>query len=185
MKQAIDFDFDEAINNYNDKYNFIKQSKYDIKHNWLLYIHSILFSLPDYFYSSVGKSIGSTLFIFGGAIVISTSFCKYYKKDYIKDKGQENLQKICFALKKINVDTDFRLVKDSRLDGKKLRIRLNERKIPQLVQSKYIIVPSYDYKGEETETSVLQEHAIFSKQYVLSKSRESKQKKPVLSFSAA
>ena len=42
MKQAIDFDFDEAINNYNDKYNFIKQSKYDIKHNWLLYIHSIL-----------------------------------------------------------------------------------------------------------------------------------------------
>ena len=75
------------------------------------------------------------------------------------------------------------MIKESRLEGKKYEIRLNDKKLPQIIESKFILVPSYNNNGEVKDTSLLQEHALFTKQYVLSKSRGLEKKKQVLAYS--
>ncbi len=43
------------------------------------------------------------------------------------------------------------------------------------MEKKYILVPTYDYLGEIQSTSILQEHVVGSKIYVLSLGSEAKE----------
>ena len=48
------------------------------------------------------------------------------------------------------------------------------------MEKKYILVPSYNYGGEEIETSIMQEHIVESDDYILSVEEPDTQYKRVL-----
>ena len=68
----------------------------------------------------------------------------------------------------------------SEVYDKRIKIDLNESKIPLLMQEKYVFVPAYGFDGKEKEVSLLQEHEIGSRTYVLSVGEPEKQYRRVL-----
>ena len=94
--------------------------------------------------------------------------------DHYKEDSSNNLKRLVSILKELNVDTTYELLKKSECYHKIYNLKLNEKKIPQIIESKYILLPSYDYKGDITNTSLLQEHVVGSKTYVLSLGKPSK-----------
>ena len=71
-------------------------------------------------------------------------------------------------LNDLNVKTDYELLLESELYKKEYKIQVNEKKLPYIAESKYIMVPTHSFNGNMTETSILQEHVVGSKKYVLS-----------------
>ena len=88
--------------------------------------------------------------------------------DLYKDIADLRLKTLVSMLNDININTDYSLIKDSKCYHTVRNLKLNEKKIPQIVESKYILLHAYDNKGDIVETSLLQEHVMGSKQYVLS-----------------
>jgi len=82
--------------------------------------------------------------------------------DIEKESVLEDLTKLSYQLKQINVNTS----RDLLLDSKEYDRRY-PKKFPYIVQEKYIMVPTYN-NGEITETSILQEHVIGTDKYILS-----------------
>ena len=91
------------------------------------------------------------------------------------------LNTLVSQLNDLNVNTDYDLLLQSEHYETKYKIKLNEKKLPYLLESKYIMVPTYSYSGEIKDTSILQEHVVGSKEYVLSLG--SPQKKLKLAYS--
>lgn len=79
-------------------------------------------------------------------------------------------------LNKQNVKTNVDLLLDSKVYHKEYKFILNKKGIPGIIQRKFFNVPVYDYDGKVTETSLLQEHKMGSRQYVLSLSSPTKTK---------
>ena len=83
----------------------------------------------------------------------------------------------------MNIDTSFDLIKESSCESKIYNIKFNKKKIPQLIECKYILVPSYNYQGDVVETGIMQEHVVGSSLYTLL--HGSPQKKLKLAYSKA
>lgn len=79
----------------------------------------------------------------------------------------EDLQKLSLQLNELNVKTSGELLLDSKVYHKQHKFVLSEKGIPGIMQNKYINIPTYD-NGDIKETSILQEHKIGTKEYVLS-----------------
>lgn len=96
-----------------------------------------------------------------------------------KRKSDRDLLLLALKLYQLDIITDLNLIKKSyayHTDYK--MINNNNKDIPILKQNKYIILPVYE-NGEESEVSILQEHIIGSKKYVLSIGEPEKQLKLV------
>lgn len=90
------------------------------------------------------------------------------RRDIYKDRAQFDLLQTLLKLRDINVNTDLELLLESQVYERHYRLTLNEKKLPILLESKYIMVPSHGFDGVIKDTSVLQEHVVGSKKYVLS-----------------
>lgn len=88
--------------------------------------------------------------------------------DIYKNESDRNLKRLVPQLQDLNVETDYDMLLKSELDDKSYRFRLNDKKIPELIETKYILVPSYNYQGDIKSTSIQQDHVVGSKTYVLS-----------------
>ena len=167
MKLVINYDFIDKIKDVNENYGIMK-----IVRNRKRYLvfnltpFCIAIDLPICLF---GKESALIVFI---SQVISYFMIEYfaYKQlgDFYKDMAINKLKKLVTLLKDINVDTSYDLLLDSEVYDKKYKIHLNEDKIPEVIESKYILVPTYNYYGEIKETSVLQEHVVGSNNYILS-----------------
>lgn len=91
---------------------------------------------------------------------------KYGDADF--KRASNNLHSLVQQLDDLHVSTDYDLLLKSEVYLKKHKIELNEKKIPLIVEEKYILVPTYNYNGDIKDTSILQEHIVGSKEYVLS-----------------
>ena len=173
MKILINYDMIDYVKNVNTPLGPLKVVR-DNKKRW------VKFNLPLYaaFDYLVLKDIKTTIAFlpiqFASVAVAQAMLHKYMGVDAIANKSEYYLKQLITKLKDINIETDYDLIKKSSLDGRKYNIRINENKLPELVESKYILVPSYNYNGQVKESSLLQEHVVGSNNYVLSS--ESKQK---------
>ena len=119
-------------------------------------------------------------------MVSSISLIKYFKITQVGDLNQleakNNLGKLTCELIADGVATSVELLKESYKTGAKYRIKLNKHLIPNLFQEKYVIVPTYN-DGKIGETSIKQEHEMFTGSYILSRGSSVKQKvfRPVFS----
>ena len=183
MNIYINYDFIEAVQGSNDPLNPIKVMKYTLKHNYFWKIYMVGSLTINSIRESFGKALGSTLLGAGGSFMIATVYFLIKKKDPLKEISDIKLNNLSCSLQKIGVNTDQELIKESRLEGRKYEFKFNKKIIPQMIESKYILVPTYNNIGEVKETSILQEHTLFTNEYVLSKSRGLEKNKKVLAYS--
>ena len=178
MKIVVNYDFWNALKNQNEPitpFTVIRNNK-DV---YLFYYPLIYFGYNTTYLTPTKAASFAPIQV----AMMSLAECminNIWDKDYYKEKSTPQLQGLVNKLRAIDVETDFELIKKTTLDGRVYNLHLNEKKIPQLVESKYLLVPSYSYSGNIKDTSIVQEHVIGSDKYVLS--HGSKVKKKVLKY---
>lgn len=181
MNILINYDYINAVKDVNEEFSLKKVARNN-KIRWLKINLPFYFGLDFLIYQGdLKRSLVMLLIQFG--IITSADFIGYTatKRDIYKIRSETNLKKLVSQFKDASIDTSYELLKQSELYDKKYEIKLNEKKFPQLIQSKYILVPTYDNIGDVKETSVVQEHIMGSKEYVLSLGKAKKVLKPALS----
>lgn len=114
--------------------------------------------------------------IIANSLIMQTSFRISF--DLLVSKlykiiSKEQLRQLSSQLKDIKVNTDKDLILESYKYKNEYKLLKSENDV-DLVQKKYIMVPVIE-NGEESEVSILQEHAIGSKIYSLSIGEPTKQ----------
>lgn len=99
----------------------------------------------------------------------------------MEESAKKELNDLSLQLNSQFVKTSVDLLLDSREYHKKHKLILNKKGLPCIMQNKYIMVPTYD-DGDIKETSILQEHEIGSKKYVLSLGSPQKAKQFKLAY---
>ncbi len=175
MRIVINYDFFNAIKDVNEDFNVFKVIRNN-KNQWIKFDIPVLTAF-EYAVNNndFGKHMSMALCVYF-PVVFSLELINYkLLGDVYKDRASERLKTLIPYLNDCNVNTDYDLIRKSQLNSKIYNIRLNAKKIPYILESKYLLVPSYDYKKDIIDTPVLQEHVVGSKLYTLSTG--SKQKK--------
>jgi len=100
--------------------------------------------------------------------IAHTSVCKINKKTSLFKLAE--LSKI---LNKNHINTDLELLLKSYIYSTNYKININEKKLPYILQEKYIFVPTYE-KSTIKDVSLLQEHQIGTDKYYLSHGTKTK-----------
>lgn len=169
MKLVINYDLIDAIRNVNEPLTPFKVVR-NRKNNFLTYL-SILTLINFCQGSSVLETIEKLGMYFG--TVISADILIAMSKsttsvDFFADESSKNLKRLVGELEALNISTSYDLLLKSEIYDKKYKVEMNKEQLPHIAEKKYILVPSYTYNGDIKDTSVLQEHIVGSKQYVLS-----------------
>ena len=181
MNIMINFDFINAVKNVNENFTLKKITRNQkVK---FLTINLPIYTFLNYVFceGNIPKVLGTLSLQIAVSYLLELFFYKVTDLDSFKYISDRDLKKLVSQLQESDIDTTYDLVKQSELYDKKYNIRLNEKKIPQLVQSKYILLPCYDYLGDVKDISILQEHVMGSGEYILSLGSPKKKLKPVFS----
>jgi hypothetical protein len=181
MNLVLDFDVVNAIKDVNEKYSVMKiiRNKKGIWIKTMPFIFAV-----DYLIGGKRVFLVIPIHLFWYFLLDFTlEFTTNYKfGDPYESISQIRLILLSSSLSDINVNTSYELIKEAECYKKVYNLRFNDKKIPQLVESKYILLPTYGFDGEIIEESLVQEHVVGSKTYVLSKGSPSKVLKPAFSM---
>ena len=166
MKIIINYDFFNAILDVNEKLTPMKIVRNNKK---LLIKYCSMFFLLNY---GITRSIPRCLFILmfqsSGFFAAHYVHAKNDDTDIYKKVSIIRLIKLVSDLKDQNINTDYDSLLNSELLERKYKVQLNENKIPELMEEKYILVPTNDFNNNIKNVSIKQEHIIGSTDYVLS-----------------
>ncbi len=168
MKLVINYDLLEKINSANGVLNLqrimIKEMKIQSIFYGALSGLDLLIPGNDGVQWGTNLTICSTWFVLK---VVLSSILELQIKDKTEFAAYLELVKLSIQLGNSNINTSPELLKESELIKteyksiyKKLRFTVQ--------QNKYILLPTYDGMGDIKDTSILQEHEIGSKEYILS-----------------
>ena len=166
MKLIINYDFYEAILNVKEPMGPLKVIRNN-KRQWAK-IDLPIFTILDLIMNSVPETIIILPAQFGFLTLLNLLPPLITKIDPYKTKSSDDLKRLRSKLKDLNINTDCDLLLESELYKKEYKIKVNEKNLPYIAESKYIMVPTYNFNGEVSDTSILQEHVVGSKEYVLS-----------------
>lgn len=169
MKLRINFDFFEKIKDVKEPHNPLKIIRNNKEYIVMYLSFWTTFDLLafDSFNEFISKVLVDFAIIFGSAGLTCILELLLKKDDYAKI-AVEDLKGLVSSLNSLNLNTNYELLLESQLSCKEYKIVLNKNKIPQILESKYILVPTYNYNNQIKDVSVLQEHVIGSKDYELS-----------------
>ena len=177
MKLVINYDFFNAILDVNEGYTPMKIVRNDKK---VLAIFEASFFALNY---GVTKRLPDSLFLlllqtssfFGGCYA-------YYKMndyDLFKERSTRRLKELAIYLNKNDINTNYNLLLQSELLEKNYKFHLNKSVIPEIIENKYVLVPTYDFNNNIKNICIDQEHIIGTDKYVLSVGSPKKQLKLV------
>ncbi len=168
MNLVINYDFFNAIKDVNENFTAFKIIRNNQK-QWVRFNIPIVAGIEYLFLrEDFISDLPSALFLHF-SVFFGIEFINYtILGDIYKDIASYRLQLLVAQLNQINVKTNYNLLKKSVCYEKITNFRLNEYKLPQLIESKYVLVPSFNYNNELVDTSILQEHVIGSNEYILS-----------------
>ena len=181
MKLLINYDFFGAIRNANEPLTPMKIVRNEIKYALITPVW-----LVDGYIDDPKYALSHLFLWYGIYMAIDLSCQSIYKKkdpdglDAYAYKASIRLKKLSVMLGDINVKTTYEMLLNSELYERKLKIDSSNDKSVSLKEEKYIYVPSYGLDGQEKETSILQEHNIGSRTYILSVGEPDKQYRRVL-----
>lgn len=167
MKIVNNYDFINAVKDSNEDYS---PSKVIRNHKGPLivglsvvtYLNCIAFD------ENLLKHISDSTLVFSSAILISKLMEYKYHGDKYKQRADERLNELVDTLNDNDIKTDNHLIRQSTCYNKIYNLQINNKAIPQILESKYIYVPMYNFKGNVINTSLLQEHIIGTNEYTLS-----------------
>ena len=178
MKVIVNYDLVNAVRNVNEPLTPMKVVR-NKKWIWVKTWYP-LYLAADFVISEPKRIPFHFLWQIGMLSILET-FTAFSMGDPFQNVSERNLRSLSSLLCRLNVETEYELIKKAQLDGKKYQVRLSENKIPQILESKYILIPTYTAMGDIKDTSLLQEHIVGTNRYVLSLG--SKQKKLVPAYS--
>ena len=172
MKIINDYDLIDIIDLATNGYKLPRAIKYSLKINVPIYIIISLF-LQTFNETPINEkirralidsmSIGLPFFI-----LLNYFFNTILTEDLsLKDKSILKLQLLALQLSKNDIKTDYEMLMESKVRQTDYKVNFNENKFPAIIQNKYILIPTYD-NGKIKDTSILQEHKLFSKEYIIS-----------------
>lgn len=169
MKLRINYDFLNKIRNINEPHNPLKVIRNN-KNITALYLGAnFMFEL--YRFESISGLMLKMLYYsaatFSGAIM-ACSIDMLCNQDYYAKSSSNDIKELVKSLNDLHINTNYELFLDSKLYHKEYKIDLNENIIPKIIESKYILVPTYNFNNEIKDVSILQEHVAGSKVYELS-----------------
>lgn len=168
MNLVIDYDFFNAIKDVNEELTLNKIIRNNMN-KWLKFNIPLLTSLEyviakEKFLNYMPSALAIHFFI-----IFQMELMQYkLLGDIYKDTADIRLKLLVSQLDNLNLETTYELLKQSTCYRRIYNLKLNKNKIPQVLESKYILVPNYDYHGDIKETSLLQEHIVGSNNYILS-----------------
>ena len=181
MKLVINYDLLEEIKNAQEPYCGMKLIRC-YKRYWIKFAmpFSILASIPSMFDNSF-IPIFASLSVFNIFVPLICDYLTYNDLgDFHQEEAKDKLCSLISLLRENNINTDYDLLLNSELYYKKYNLTVNEDKIIEVLESKYILIPTYNYNMKVTDTSILQEHIVGSNKYVLSFGRPEKKLKLVM-----
>lgn len=179
MKIEINYDFINAIKNINEPYNIYKIVRNN-KKNWLFFPIPELLLIDILSYKNM-EQILTALTIEMGVLSVGEYFIgKTINKDKYYEKSSKNIRLLSNELNYNNFNTNYNLLLNSELYHKEYNISLNKYKLPLLLESKFILVPTYDRNDNIKKRSIKQDHIIGDNKYILTSDIPVKEKKLVL-----
>ncbi len=168
MNIVINYDFIKAIKDANDGFTLQKIVRNN-KNIWLS-INLPLISLMEYLINKdeVMKYLPRDLLLNMLICLEIDLFTYLINGDRYKKRADNRLDYLTSMLEELNIKTSPNLLKKSVCYHTINNLKINENRLPQIIESKYILVPCYDYKNDIKETSLVQEHTVGSKKYILS-----------------
>ncbi len=191
MKIITDFDFCNAVKDVNGNILLFKV----VRNNQKRYAHlfpiysAIALICKQYADLDAREVISIIIRTYGYLISIETiaqMIVKILNQDHLDaytEKSIRNLKRLVTLLERINVSTNYEKLLESELYTKKYSLDTEDRTIPAIMSKKYIYVPAYGYDGEEKTVSILQEHVIGSKEFILSQDEPDREYRRVLAKS--
>ena len=191
MKVITNFDFYNAVKDVNESLLPVKVIRNNQKRYIQLFpVYLSATLIIKQFTDMDAKAIIPTiinaygyLLSFDTILQIITKLLNQSHRDFYTENGINNLKKLIVLLERINVYTNYEMLLKSELYARKYCFDTENRTIPAVVSKKYLYVPSYGYDGNEKTTSILQEHTIGTKEYILSQDEPDKEYRRVLSKS--
>ena len=178
MKIMINYDVINAIMDVNEDYNIMKLVR-NHKRQWVRYNYPLYLAIDIACSRGKPEVVAEWLLIQTGLLILPEHVAnKITKTDIYKVRAEDRLKKLVPKLQDINVSTSYDKILQSELYEKRYHFEFNRGRLPQLLEEKYILVPSYDpYSSDhqDRDVSILQEHVVGSKEYSLSVGSPSKQ----------
>lgn len=169
MKLRINYDFFEKIKDVKEPHNPLKIIRNN--KNFIILYLSFCTTYDLLVFDSFNEFLSKALIDFSIFLVSASLTCAIEFlleiDDYAKT-ATENLKELASSLNSLYLNTNYELLLESQLSCKEYNIILNEKMIPQILESKYILVPTYNYNNEIKNVSILQEHVVGSDIYELS-----------------
>lgn len=169
MNIIINYDFFNAIRNVNEVFTGFKVIRNN-KKKWIKYYLPTC-GMIDYILLNRSPLGILPAMLLQANLAFGLEIIKCFANggDIYRMKSEDDLEKLVSDLERINIETSYDLIKKSECYDRIVNLKINENKLPELIESKYILIPSYDYNGEITDTSVVQEHVIGSEEYQIFK----------------
>ena len=169
MKLINNYDLMDKIQGANGVISYQKILLKELKKQVLFYGAFAIFDLAVASNHEVQWLTNTTIcstFLLANVVVRTVLETKF--KDTIQYKSFLELTKLSLQLADLNINTNPFLLKEAEVIQTDYKVRFNEKYRPILEQNKYILVPSYDSIGEVKDTSIIQEHNVGSKEWILS-----------------
>ena len=117
---------------------------------------------------------------FGGLIGVEYFACKSFDDDAYAKIAKKDLTSLAQKMNDNYVKTSYPLLLDSEYYDRQFKIHFNESKLPEMVEKKYVLVPTYGLDGNINTISIVQNHVVGSKEYVLTVGTPDRKLKPSL-----
>ena len=167
MKLIINYDFFEALLNVNQEFTPMKIVRNNKK--ILAFWYTPVLTILNYIGTKDLLSALRLYILEFGFLVGSILFYNLLTGiDDYKDKSIKDLKILAIKLNDLYIKTDYDLLLQSELIEKKYKINFNKDNLFDIMESKYILVPTYDFNNNIKNTSILQEHIVGTDKYVLS-----------------
>ena len=167
MKLVVNYDFFKSVKRINDfgsNYALIKErSKRFVK------IDLPIFATAGF---ALGCNLAKVVGLIAAEYCLTIAFLNVNKLGVMRmqreyDNHRYNLIALPYKLQDLDLTTDYDLLLKSRVNKRRINFALNEHHIPSLNIMKTIDVPAQDTNGDINNVSLVQNHIIGSKDYVL------------------
>ena len=94
--------------------------------------------------------------------------------------SSKRLKRLVGQLNEHKINTSYDLLLESELYEKKYKLQFDKDRLLYILEKKYVLVKTYGFNNTIKKTSILQEHVVGSKEYVLSLGTPMKKTQPRL-----
>lgn len=167
MKLENDFDIISKISEAEFGYDIKKQSLRNLKITAVIYGALSIVDIYQNDFNFVSK-----LFDYGVCNVTMNILDALLYGKLLKQNKQLmagfDLLYLIHKLESLNVQTSLDMLKEAEVTKTSYKLVINENKLPIIKQNKYILIPTYSEFTTDSKVSLLQEHNLGSRKYILS-----------------